>query len=97
MIHAICFRLQPFVLLASAEEILNLASFAVEGLVGRVQVRTEAQCFTNEASRAIVIDASRPAGLLVALIFAGLLSQQFGNDAFSVAFLHIVTADGEQS
>ena len=97
MIHAIYFRLQPFASLASAEETLHLARFAVEGLVGRSRVQMEAQCLKNEASQAIVINVSRPAGLLVALIFAGLLSRQFGEDAFSVAFLHIVIADGEQS
>lgn len=97
MIHAICFRLQPSVLLSTAEEALQLARFAVEGLVGQVRVRTEAQCLKNEASHAMVINVSSPTGLLVALIFAGLLSRQFGEDAFSVAFLHIVIADGEQS
>lgn len=97
MIHAIYFRLQPSIPFSSAEDILHLARFVVEGLVGLDRVSTEATCLKNEASHALVINISRPTGLLVALIFAGLLSRQFGADAFSVAFIHIVTAQDEQS
>ena len=82
--YAIKFTFEPDISLAEAEMSLHLAMFAVEGLIGRVRVRLEAKYHLDESNRAIVIDAHRPAGLMIARVFTGLLLREFGEIAFHV-------------
>ena len=63
---------------------LHLAIFAAEGLHGRAQVRLDAGYHVDEEKRACVVDAAAPVGRTVAQVFTGLLTRQFGEDAFTV-------------
>ncbi|GIW81359.1 MAG: hypothetical protein KatS3mg105_3487 [Gemmatales bacterium] len=72
------------VLLAEAEMSLHLAMFAVEGLVGRVRVRMDANYQVDPANHAIRIDGSTRVGQMIACVFAGLLFREFGEDAISI-------------
>ena len=95
MIHAICFCLERSVPLNEAEQTLHLAMFAMEGLVGRVRVRMESQYLREEALHAIAVNVSSRTGLLVARVFAGLLSREFGEDAFFYKFIHVTPEQRE--
>jgi hypothetical protein len=76
------FLLSPEVPLDEVEDTLQLAMFAVEGLVGRIRVRTECDHDMNHLDRVIVIDDCSVVGWLVSRIFAGLLSREFGEHSF---------------
>lgn len=63
---------------------LFLAVFCAEGLHGPAQVRLDAGFCLDEKKGACVVDASTPVGRAIAQIFTGLLSREFGEDAFTV-------------
>ncbi|MBI3184643.1 MAG: hypothetical protein HYZ28_21105 [Myxococcales bacterium] len=69
---------------AEVRDSLFLAVFCAEGLHGRAQVRLDAAFSLDEKKRACVIDAATPVGRTIAQIFTGLLSREFGEDAFTV-------------
>ena len=48
-------------------------------------MRLDAAFCLNEEKRACVVDAATPVGRSIAQIFTGLLTRQFGEDAFTVA------------
>ena len=71
----------------SLEEVrdsLFLAVFSAEGLHGRAQVRLDAAFWIDERRRTCVVDGATAVGQTVARIFTGLLSRQFGDDAYRV-------------
>ncbi len=70
--------------LAEVRDSLFLAAFSAEGLHGRSQVRLDAAFRLDEKERACVIDAATPVGRSIAQIFTGLLTREFGEDAFTV-------------
>jgi hypothetical protein len=70
--------------IAEVHDSLFLAVFSAEGLHGRVQVRLDAAFCLDEKKRACVVDAATPVGQAIARIFTGLLTRQFGEDAFTV-------------
>jgi hypothetical protein len=81
-VNGLRFAFEPEVSLTEAEMSLHLAMFAVEGLVGRVRVRLDTKYHLDESNRTIVIDTRMPTGQMVARVFTGLLSREFGEDAF---------------
>lgn len=70
--------------LTEVRDSLFLAVFSAEGIHGRTQVRLDAAFFLNEKKRACVVDAATPVGRTIAQIFTGLLTREFGEDAFGV-------------
>ena len=78
------FEFEQHVPLIAAETSLHLAMFAVEGLVGQVRVRIGLKYVLDEDAHAIVINGGR-VGQMVALVFAGLLLREFGEEAFQMA------------
>jgi len=70
--------------LAEVRDSLFLAVFSAEGLHGRAQVRLDAAFHLDEKKRACVVDAASAVGKTIAQIFTGLLSREFGEDAFAV-------------
>jgi hypothetical protein len=61
-----------------------LAVLSAEGIHGRARVRLDAAFYLDEKKRACVVDAATPVGQTVAQIFTGLLTREFGEDAFTV-------------
>lgn len=76
------FQLSTDVPLDEVEDTLQLAMFAVEGLVGRVRVCAEVDHDMDHLGRVIVIDDGTVVGRLVSRVFAGLLSREFGEQSF---------------
>ena len=70
--------------LTEVRDSLFLAVFSAEGIHGRAQVRLDAAFCLDEKKRACVVDAATPVGRTVAQIFTGLLTREFGEDAFAV-------------
>ena len=70
--------------LTEVRDSLFLAVFSAEGIHGRAQVRLDAAFCLDEKKRACVVDAATPVGRTVAQIFTGLLTREFGEDAFDV-------------
>ena len=70
--------------LTEVRDSLFLAVFSAEGIHGRAQVRLDAAFCLNEKKRACVVDAATPVGRTIAQIFTGLLTREFGEDAFTV-------------
>lgn len=79
------FQLSTDVPIDEVEDTLQLAMFAVEGLVGRVRVCAEVDHEMDDLSRVIVIDDGSVAGWLVSRVFAGLLSREFGERSFCLS------------
>jgi len=78
------YTFDPKTSLAEARDSLFLSVFAAEGIHGRAQVRLDAAFCLDEKKRACVVDAATPVGRTIAQIFTGLLSREFGEDAFTV-------------
>lgn len=76
--------------LTEVRDSLFLAAFSAEGIHGRAQVRLDAAFCLDEKKRACVVDASTPVGRTIAQIFTGLVTRQFGEDAFTVE--HVIDA-----
>jgi hypothetical protein len=70
--------------LTEVRDSLFLAVFSAEGVHGRTQVRLDAAFCLDEKKRACVVDAATPVGKTIAQIFTGLLTRQFGEEAFTV-------------
>ena len=70
--------------LQEVEDSLMLAAMAAEGLHGRTRLRLEARFELLPRDRSCRIEASTAVGHDLARIFTGLLSQQFGEEGFSV-------------
>ncbi len=85
------FFFEPDVSLADVEMSLHLAMFAVEGLIGRVRVRLDAEYHLDESTRAIVINTHRPVGRMIARVFTGLLLREFGEGAFHIEHANAIT------
>ena len=66
------------------EATLVLAILATESLHGTSQVRLDAAHAVDAEKRSCVVDASTPVGRDLNRLFAGLVSREFGPDAFSV-------------
>lgn len=84
MADSTLFVFEPHVALTDAEMSLHLAMFAVEGLVGRVQVRLDGKYQIDADKHAIAIDGGNRVSQLIARVFAGLLNREFGEDAFRI-------------
>ena len=67
-----------------AEECICLATLAAEGLCGRSTVRLDATFRLDGKRRCCVVDADTEIGRNIARIFTGLLTQEFGEEAFRV-------------
>jgi hypothetical protein len=63
---------------------LHLAALAAEGVYGQAQVRLDAGYAIDEKARTCVVDATTAVGQTVAQIFTGLLTREFGEEAFEV-------------
>ena len=70
--------------LSEVRDSLMLAVLSAEGIHGRAKVRLDAAFYLDEKKRACVVDAATPVGQTVAQIFTGLLTREFGEDAFTV-------------
>jgi hypothetical protein len=79
------FTFRPGVPIRDVEETLHLATFAVEGLAGRVRVGLDANYLIDEPSRSVLIDEGPFVGWLIARVFAALLDREFGDTAFTVS------------
>jgi hypothetical protein len=73
--------------LTEVRDSLMLAVLSAEGIHGRAKVRLDAAFYLDEKKRACVVDAATPVGQTVAQIFTGLLTREFGEDAFTVVRL----------
>jgi hypothetical protein len=78
------FRCDPEVPMAEVRESLQVAILAAEGLHGAARVRLDFAYCADDAQRALVLDARAEAGMAVARVFTGFLTQQFGETAFRV-------------
>jgi len=70
--------------LRDIEETLLLAVLAAESLHGESRVRLDAAYCIEDGKRACVIDAGTDVGRDISKIFTGLVSREFGEDAFQV-------------
>lgn len=70
--------------LPEVRDSLMLAVLSAEGIHGRARVRLDAAFYLDEKKRACVVDAATPVGQTIAQIFTGLLTREFGEDAFTV-------------
>jgi hypothetical protein len=61
-----------------------LAALAAEGVHGRAQVLLDAGHFIEEKTRVCIVDATTPVGRTIAQIFTGLVTREFGEEAFTV-------------
>lgn len=78
------YRFEPALPLQEVQDSLALAAMAAEGLHGRARVRLEARFVLSPTDRSCRIEAATAVGRDLARIFTGLLSQQFGEEGFSV-------------
>lgn len=78
------FQFEPTVPLTDAEETLQLALVAAEGLVGESRVRLDAAYAIDEPKRQIRVDGTTAVGDAVVRMFGGFLAREFGHDAFRV-------------
>lgn len=70
--------------LTEAEMTLQLAMFALEGLVGQACVRLHAAYHLDEPRRVVIVDGTTLVGAALVRIFTGLLIREFGESAFHV-------------
>ena len=78
------YRFLDRVCMAAVEDTLVVAVCAAEGVHGQVPVRLEAVFRLDKGARTGVVDGSTPVGRTIAGILTGLLTREFGEDAFSV-------------
>ena len=78
------YTFKPNTSLEDLEASLLLAILATESLHGEAQVRLDAAHAVDAEKRSCVVDASTPVGRDLNRLFAGLVSREFGPDAFSV-------------
>ncbi len=79
-----CYRFASELALNEVEDSLLLAAMATEGLHGRSRVRLEARFVLDRNRRECSIEAGTEVGRDLARIFTGLLTQQFGEQAFGL-------------
>jgi len=70
------FRFEQDIPLEEAEMTLHLATFAAEGLFGRVGVRLETSYFLDGPRRTISVDGTTEVGAAVVRIFTGLVIRE---------------------
>ncbi len=70
--------------LGEVRDSLLLSVLAAEGVHGRAQVLLGVGYAVDEGTRACVVDATSPVGETVSQIFTGLLTREFGENAFTV-------------
>ena len=78
------YRIAPTVPFSEVEESLLLAIVAGECLHGSSRARLETSYCTDQETRACVLDASTEVGMDIARIFTGLITKEFGEDAFKI-------------
>jgi hypothetical protein len=78
------FRFRPSVRLDEVRESLVLSLMATEGLHGRTRVQLEARFHLDLKERTCSIRADSEVGRDLVRIFTALLTQQFGEGAFTV-------------
>ena len=66
------------------EETLLLAVLAIESLFGESAVRLEASFSVDLSRRTCVIDSGTEVGGALCRVFTGLVSREFGRDAFEI-------------
>lgn len=69
------------------EQTLRLALLAVESLHGEDRVLLETASHVERASRTCVVDTSTDVGRTLALVFAGFVRREFGDEAVTVHFV----------
>ncbi len=84
MTTAYRYRFTERIDLEDAQDTLQLALLAAEGLFGRTRVRMDAAWATDESINVLVVDAGTPVGMAVNLIFTAFATAEFGTDAFDV-------------
>ncbi|MBE7461917.1 MAG: hypothetical protein HS116_00360 [Planctomycetes bacterium] len=82
--------------LDDVQDTLQLAIIAAEALHGQPQVRLEAEHRMDVAARSCVIHATSPAGRDLLQIFVGYLSEEFGQNSYSVRRIEAPKADAPQ-
>ncbi len=70
--------------LQDVEDSLLLAVLATESLYGRALIRLDASFCLDASRRSCVVDAATDVGRAIARIFTGLLTREFGEEAFKV-------------
>jgi hypothetical protein len=78
------YRLRRHVDIDDVQDTLTLAVLGAENLHGRARVRLDGWWRLDRQRRQCVIDASTTVGQDIARLFAGFLTQEFGERAFSV-------------
>jgi hypothetical protein len=82
--HRTVFRFRRSVAMRDVEATLLLSQLAVASLHGDDRVRLQAQMHVNRAGRTCEIDTSSPVGQDLALIFAGYVRREFGEEAIGI-------------
>lgn len=90
------YRFVPSVSFEEVEASLVLALLATEALHGKTQVRLDAAHAVDADQHSCVVDASTAVGRDLNRIFAGFVSREFGEDAFSVERVNQPTQHHEQ-
>lgn len=70
--------------ISEAEDTLQLAILAAEGLFGEARVRMEVSYHADAPRSVIVVDGATPSGDAVVRIFTSFLIREFGPEGFSV-------------
>ena len=83
--------------LDEAEMTLQLATFAAEGLFGRVRLRIDFSYHVDSARRAILVDGTTEVGATVVQVFTGLLLREFGEDAFRITPMQTHQAQSKET
>lgn len=78
------FQFLETVPLERVEETLCLSTLATEGVHGRSQVRLNASFRLDKAERTCEVDAGTDVGITLARILTGLLTEEFGEEAYRV-------------
>jgi hypothetical protein len=78
------YEFEPQVPFEDVEESLLLAVLAVESLHGRSALRLCTSFYLDKKRRSVVVDGDTLVGQHIAHIFTGLLTQEFGEEAFKV-------------
>jgi hypothetical protein len=75
--------------LSEAEMTLQLATIALEGLVGQARVRLDVTYHLDQPRRTIIVDGTTHVGAALVRVFTGLALREFGEDAFCVRRTHV--------
>ena len=78
------YKFNANIAMQQVQEILMLATAAVEGLHGRSRINLDASYRLNEKERICEIEAGNEVGCAIARIFTGLLANGIGEGEFKI-------------